>query len=351
MRAPSATWYVLAFEDASRTVILILTQREKERTRFDQFMQLMNRDLGLSALESPGRQPFDLESSIWEVIDNYRENQRKRNNVDLGYIKPRVNLILDNLKENQVHGPVSIPEAIELFHQTGLRDIQGIIELLQEIGHIQSLDISNEIKLIREIRNIQHELSILAILFEEQKKVLKSMESKVRYIYSMKLQDIGERLQETPKNKAKAEKDKALQRKGTDLDRKDETEVDKEAEGRPEADRQDVKDQVPPEKVIEKEVPIRSKWIASISVTRKNEKDAPKERIEKPVPTHEPGKEELERTQLASEVWGRSSDPKESSLPLTTVQLSIDEVGNMITQTKDAYNSVSLVQAFILKLF
>ena len=72
----------------------------------------------------------------------------------------------------------------------GERDyISGIVEVLREINHseslteqMKSLEIGVEIEQLREVKDILDELNIMLTLFENQRKVLKSMEASVRVI-------------------------------------------------------------------------------------------------------------------------------------------------------------------------
>ncbi|KAK0731877.1 hypothetical protein B0H67DRAFT_679432 [Lasiosphaeris hirsuta] len=53
------------------------------------------------------------------------------------------------------------------------------VRLLQEIARVQALDISEEIALLQEIKDVQDELGIMAMLFEDQKRVLAAIDNTV----------------------------------------------------------------------------------------------------------------------------------------------------------------------------
>lgn len=67
-------------------------------------------------------------------------------------------------------------DGTELRTRERIREVAGLI---QHIVRIQSLDISKEIFLIREIKDVQDELGIMAMLFEDQRKVLVAMENAI----------------------------------------------------------------------------------------------------------------------------------------------------------------------------
>ncbi|KUJ13579.1 uncharacterized protein LY89DRAFT_737554 [Mollisia scopiformis] len=52
-----------------------------------------------------------------------------------------------------------------------------VMQLIRKIGRIQVLDISREVSKLREIKDIEDELTIMSILFEDQRTVLTTLES------------------------------------------------------------------------------------------------------------------------------------------------------------------------------
>jgi hypothetical protein len=75
------------------------------------------------------------------------------------------------------------------FHESDLEALasshgddkkERALELLKKIGRIQVLDITEEITQLREVNDIQDELSIMSMLYEDQKKVLITMDSIIR---------------------------------------------------------------------------------------------------------------------------------------------------------------------------
>ena len=75
------------------------------------------------------------------------------------------------------------------FHESDLDALDSshgndkkALELLKKIGRIQILDITEEIKQLREVKDIQDELSIMAMLYEDDKKVLITLDSIIRSI-------------------------------------------------------------------------------------------------------------------------------------------------------------------------
>ncbi|KAJ8133193.1 hypothetical protein O1611_g433 [Lasiodiplodia mahajangana] len=105
--------------------------------------------------------------------------------------------ILDKLQElqnNESPGKRRLKELCETYGKdTDYRDVPGgneiyqlaadegiakgpVSELLQKLGNFHILEISREVTLIGEIKDIQDELNIMAMIFSDQKRVVRSME-------------------------------------------------------------------------------------------------------------------------------------------------------------------------------
>ncbi len=82
-----------------------------------------------------------------------------------------------SFRHSLFHEPLSASEIDSLVSSHCQDDKRKAMELLQKIGRIQILDITQEISLLREIKDIQDELNIISMLFEDQRKVLKTMDS------------------------------------------------------------------------------------------------------------------------------------------------------------------------------
>jgi len=102
-----------------------------------------------------------------------------------------VQLLRQFQEDIHTQGPLNISEAIKSLEKQNFSNTAEAIVVLQEIGHTNSLDITQEIKLLREIKDIQDELNIMSILFEDQRKVLKTMESIIHSMSKFKQKPQG----------------------------------------------------------------------------------------------------------------------------------------------------------------
>lgn len=181
----------------------------------------------------------------------------------------------------------------------------------------QKLDITREISLLREIKDIQDELSIMSMLFEDQRKVLETME---RIIHSMhagkselKLQSIAHK-EETSAPK--------VPKKNSTI-----------STGRvPEDTKQDARTiktgALNPGLGLSKEIRDVNEMAGAADAREAADS----------------------KDQRTSEIWKSSRDPKNSSLPLLVVQLSMEEVERMAQRATKAYQAVSWLQTLIYGL-
>ncbi|KAH6708782.1 hypothetical protein BKA61DRAFT_557600 [Leptodontidium sp. MPI-SDFR-AT-0119] len=117
------------------------------------------------------------------------ENQLTRDIVDVLAVSP---VIMDKLplaplldicrryRDSSFHEPLTISDINALDSLPAIDQKALAMQLIRKIGRIQVLDISKEISLLREIKDIQDELSIMSMLFDDQKKILNTLEGVIR---------------------------------------------------------------------------------------------------------------------------------------------------------------------------
>jgi hypothetical protein len=119
--------------------------------------------------------------------------------------------ILNLLEPKQDKSSILLPSDLEIFHKGTLakelpdaneiedlkkdleKDLENgktakAVEILQKIGHFYALDIAEEIRLLGEIKDVQDELSIMAMVFEDQTRVLRRLERLIHAMTSLSAQ-------------------------------------------------------------------------------------------------------------------------------------------------------------------
>jgi hypothetical protein len=77
------------------------------------------------------------------------------------------------------HEPFSKDDIDKIVKGKAKKDSMNLLKLLRELARIQVLDITKEISLLREVKDVQDELNIMTMLFEDQRAVLASMDKLV----------------------------------------------------------------------------------------------------------------------------------------------------------------------------
>lgn len=222
-----------------------------------------------------------------------------------------------------------------------------ISDILQKLGHVHVLDISTEINLLREIKDIQDELEIMAMVFEDQARVLKAMENIVRLIEKASL---------SPKNTTTsrtlhmADSNEML----TDTTNRHETKPPKvpelndtmsSAKGSTNTKAGWTEDLLP------KEYPDHQ---SEEDLVDKNEGHISGKNVVGQDTIHVGGDQDVvlnslafrnrrqntEDSQLSSDVWGSYHDPKHSSLPVSTIQLSVEKIKSMAQRAAKSNQAV-----------
>src|SRR5437868_2521570 len=103
MRALSAMWLVLLFLSFN-TVSLMFAKTKQETDRFDEFLELTNRDLEWTKTERPEKLA-SLTSEIIKIIQLYRENHLDN---------PVLVKLFDDL-DDRTHETLNIPETVKLL--------------------------------------------------------------------------------------------------------------------------------------------------------------------------------------------------------------------------------------------
>jgi hypothetical protein len=89
--------------------------------------------------------------------------------------------------DGSFHAPLSNSDIGKLLASKD-KDAGGkALELLRRIGRLQVLDISEEISLLREIKDIQDELGIMSMLFEDQRRVLATFDAIIESMTEIEL--------------------------------------------------------------------------------------------------------------------------------------------------------------------
>ncbi|PMD60285.1 uncharacterized protein K444DRAFT_588846 [Hyaloscypha bicolor E] len=137
-------------------------------------------ETAISDLMSKGMLLFDKFTTLTKALDNVEYTSE----------------IIKTVTDPSVDAD-SVIELCEKYHDNSFREsdldvlkllnaLQGTekkkraLDLLKKIGRIQILDITEEIEKLREVKDIQDELSIMSMLYEDQKKVLVTMDSIIR---------------------------------------------------------------------------------------------------------------------------------------------------------------------------
>ena len=192
------------------------------------------------------------------------------------------------------------------------------IELLRRIGRDQVLDITREIRLLREIKDVQDELNIMSIVFEDQRETLRDM---ARIIRSMtEVEDKSQGSLQVDRDTIYSPSEKSNRRSAMDINTPPD-DVNPE-EGGIENETQNLQDEPYETTGLEDE-----------------RTDGPALADVKGVRLKDDARVETKRDQIISKIWKASNESHEnsSSMPLFMVQLSIDEVGGMVQRAAKAY--------------
>ncbi|KAI3320968.1 hypothetical protein HD806DRAFT_504125 [Xylariaceae sp. AK1471] len=218
-----------------------------------------------------------------------------------------------------------------------------VSEVLRKLGNFHVLDISREIALLREIKDIQDELDIMAMVFEDQMGVLKEMERIVRSIGKTTLNSRSKIMPESLPRRMQ----RVLYR--ADSESTDSNLANRSGTGTPRPIRPTP---TMPNPEAEEHANIESKNIFS------DAEDTPEipDEIEEPTITARPDedvilesqtlanyRQYIEEAQPASEIWGSSRDAQHSSLPLSTVQLSVGEIEKMAQRAAKANQALDFL--------
>ncbi|KAH8652160.1 hypothetical protein BX600DRAFT_472039 [Xylariales sp. PMI_506] len=296
--------------------------------------------------------------------------------------------ILQKIQANKYVDPIALRKTVEEYYNDTLNpdipsasniaallnrgnlSVTETCEILQKLGNFHVLDISREIALLREIKDIQDELNIMSMVFDDQASVLKEMEKVVR---SMRMTAASSSSNETN-----------ISGKPSEKPSRSKTSVQSE----PRYKGDNVTDTV---KKTESKAPSSDKLVQSIpsdqaadAVTdgaagvdpgiendpsfadkmRQTESgDGAEDDIEEnqePVISVSRDDEIILRTEVSghdsnestnteeqlrppSEIWGNYRDPKHTSLPINTVQLSIDEIERMARRAAKANQALDFL--------
>jgi hypothetical protein len=261
--------------------------------------------------------------------------------------------ILKKLKDNDFVDPVLLRRTIQKYYNDTLRpdipesdEVDSIVnrklpiteevsEVLQKLGNFHVLDISREISLLREIKDIQDELSIMAMVFEDQISVLKEMERKIRSIEKPTID-----LSKFMPNDSSRSVQKGIcgvNSNGINNHVDDRTETRNRESNRPDMQNLKSGNQAKSDPGTESE----SEDGEDQDILSEKSVIADKDQDETLRDQFVKYSQYLNESQFKSVIWGSSTDSKHSSLPLTTVQLSIDEVKWMSQRAAKANQAVS----------
>jgi len=94
-------------------------------------------------------------------------------------IESTIKTVIDFRNESYSKDISRMTDLIERQNAKDQPTKEQIQQILQEIARVQALDISEEISLLLEIKDVQDELGIMAMVFEDQKRVLVAMDNTV----------------------------------------------------------------------------------------------------------------------------------------------------------------------------
>jgi len=202
-------------------------------------------------------------------------------------------------------------------------NIPKAIELLRKIGRVQVLDITQEIPLLREIKDIQDELNIMSMVFEDQRETITDMERIICAIGKIEDKSQAGAQNEEGSLGPMLEKNDATSRiatRSTQTEESDDTKQEKGGIGKEKR-----KAQGEPSEAIE----------------------SGKRTFDKPnLVVGGQNNIKVKAAQPTSNVWktSKESGPNSSSLALLTVQLSVNEVEGMTQRAAKAYRAVGYFQ-------
>lgn len=343
----------------------------QETSRFDEFLELTRRDVGIAEALRPTR----LSNPIGEIIKIAKAHRTgDPDNLTRTLARTQLTSLLDALDSVQNQEIFDIPKAIESLRRGEIKDLTKIVRILQEIGHVHCLDISGEIQFLREAKDILDELTIMLMMFEDQRKVLKIMESSILLMTKGKHKQF-------PPTKHLTRKDVLLEPLSTavaetvadQLETKDlNTQDSKETAGTTTPGNQMVSQKISPSAeaartenlgVSEESREAVSRragtdWIGLTTIPdalsrsdanskttlptgKDSERTLEKEASDESDLVDEPIKAKVEKTSLTSDIWRTIADPNSISLPLIAVQSSINDVDKMVQRVGNVYQSVS----------
>ncbi|KAL2856481.1 hypothetical protein BJY01DRAFT_203439 [Aspergillus pseudoustus] len=244
-----------------------------------------------------------------------------------------------------------IPDAddVAALLNRGIFDAGKASEILQKLGNFHVLDISREISLLREIKDIQDELKIMATVFEEQKSVLEEMERIVRSIEKPKhtaiARDLLPHISEMRYQNFSDEPNRYVA-EGVGTGRPEEnynTSTTTPSEW-PTGDPSKVENPDSPNNPSENP---REDAGAVLDIPNENMQRSPgvdrNEDTEPSIQIPDYYRQYLEEGQPTSDTWGSHRDAKHSSLPLRMVQLSTDEIERMIQRAEKANQALDFL--------
>ncbi|KAL4874565.1 hypothetical protein BJY04DRAFT_224908 [Aspergillus karnatakaensis] len=227
-----------------------------------------------------------------------------------------------------------IPDADDIasFLSQSNVDANKTREVLQKLGMLHVLDISREIALLREIKDIQDELNIMSMVFEDQKNVLKEMERIVRSMEKPK--DSSARMWKDVVEKISGRRDQnSFEAPDSDVAEESRTGASEESDDTPTiaGKNSDVDNR---SQIDDPPTHSHEDVTAALGATDKGRQQIPAVNSDDDAGVHikipDFHRQFIAEDQPASETWGRNQDGEQSSLALRTVQLSIDDIDRMI---------------------
>src|SRR3569833_1435001 len=239
-------------------------------------------------------------------------------------------------------------------------------QVLQKLGNFNVLDITEEIKLLREIKDIQDELNIMTMVFEDQTQVLGTMERIIRsteqasktLAHSTSLTDLAQaglrsRLQPTQTPAASPPTALSNERSVITVDGI-EAQPDRPVPGNshdenPQAVEINLDnnlqecDGISPE--AERLDDEGDRGAVSSHNSKTNIEVTGDHALIIGGDFYNTNHQHSARSQAGSEVWGNSYDPDRSSLPVRTVQLSVDDIARMSQRAEKANRAVRLLSS------
>ncbi|KAI0384250.1 hypothetical protein F5Y04DRAFT_278254 [Hypomontagnella monticulosa] len=270
--------------------------------------------------------------------DPVREIQRYLN--DKGADDNELREVCQAYHEDTMTHEIPDRDEIASLMKPGDNQKQKLVEVLQRLAHFHALGISNEITLLREIKDIQDELNIVAMVFEEQKTVLMEVQRSIHSMGRGRMYSSNGLEQNAPRALQRLNSQAEHDELGRPATRQEHLELSERVGVMPSntTEMGATEENTPMGEPLDRENRRESGPDPTPDISANKDTDTMAENRIIDTNRRKTGEEVYQ-----SYVWGTGRDPEGYSLPLRTIQLSIDGTERMAQRAAKAYNALDFL--------